>query len=75
MNVGLGYLEWREPHAERPVCTVFRRKLAITMILCDDLICLKSIRPLHLRQIVQPRFSTPINFFFLTYLLRGDSNH
>lgn len=63
MNVGLGYLEWREPHAERPLRTVFRCKLEITMILCDDLICLKSIRPLHLRQVVQPRFRTPINFF------------
>lgn len=64
MNVGLGYLEWRELHAERPVRTVFRRKLEITMILCDDLICLKSTRPLHLRQIVQPKIQNSYQFFF-----------
>lgn len=68
MNVELGYLEWRELHAERPVRTVFRRKLEITMILCDDLICLKSIRPLHLRQIVQPRFLLLSIFVFFPHI-------
>lgn len=65
----LGYLEWRESHAERPVRMVFRRKLEITMILCDDLICLKSIHPLHLRQIVQPRFLLLSIFFPPSYTL------